>query len=238
MGTKLLLLNVQTDDMDLAASRRIATMLAIQPIAGITVALQSRTSTHIIHPLFWSNADGIPPPPHTVISGSDLENGTWFPSNPAHNTWAQSYLCALKNQKRVHTICAPSGIPNTVGHTICPTIKDMLRLHDVCYVPQNIDERTEMSSCFSAAVCTETTMFNQRLLADLLASTYLLICGSNVCASVLDRLNNVSYMDANKIYLVSDLISSGIGEDTTGFMHCATCLGARVVSSDQLHLLL
>jgi nicotinamidase/pyrazinamidase len=46
-------------------------------LTDITVTLDSHYPIHIAHGCWWKGRDGKNPPPFTMITVEDIENGTW-----------------------------------------------------------------------------------------------------------------------------------------------------------------
>ena len=60
-------------------SERIASFLYrnLDRITQVVVTLDTHTAAQIFHPLFWVDASGAHPAPHTVITLADVESGRW-----------------------------------------------------------------------------------------------------------------------------------------------------------------
>src|SRR5512140_2992286 len=58
-------------------SGRLATFLYrnLDRISQVIVTLDTHTAAQIFHPLFWVDAAGVHPEPHTVITLADVESG-------------------------------------------------------------------------------------------------------------------------------------------------------------------
>jgi nicotinamidase-related amidase len=93
----------------------------------IHVTLDSHSSLHIAHPIFWQNSKGEHPAPFTTITRGDVESGKWTPTNPKWMKRGLEYVAALERNKRYQLmIWPPHCLIGSWGHGIFPIMSDAL----------------------------------------------------------------------------------------------------------------
>lgn len=93
----------------------------------IHVTLDSHQPVHIAHPVFWKDRNGKNPPPFTMITAKDVDNGVWTPAQPSLFKWGLNYVRTLeKNGRYPLCIWPPHCLIGTVGQTVFPCLSDAL----------------------------------------------------------------------------------------------------------------
>ena len=69
-------------------------------IANINVTMDSHRQIDIAHPIMFVDSEGNHPAPFTIISGADLDNGTWTVIKPQWEKIVRNYLTELENRGR------------------------------------------------------------------------------------------------------------------------------------------
>lgn len=69
-------------------------------ISSIAVSLDSHHLLDCAHPEFWRDSAGKNPPPFTIISASDVENGRWTPYRPSLTKRMLDYVKTLEKGSR------------------------------------------------------------------------------------------------------------------------------------------
>ncbi len=96
-------------------------------LSDISVTLDSHSTLHIAHPIFWRNSKGEHPQPFTAIARPDVEAGRWTTTNPRWMKRGLEYVTALeKNHRYVLTIWPPHCLIGSWGHGVYPAVSDAL----------------------------------------------------------------------------------------------------------------
>jgi hypothetical protein len=94
---------------------------------GLSISFGILDIVNIAHPVFWIDSKGNNPPPFTVITDIDVENGVWRPFNPKWQARALAYVKTLKvNGRYMLMIWPPHCLIGTWGHSIVPCVADAL----------------------------------------------------------------------------------------------------------------
>ena len=128
-------------------------------IDHIQVTLDSHHLYHVANPAWWVDADGVVPPPFTLISVADVEAGRWRARNPAAQDYARFYVRELARKGNYPlTIWPPHCLIGTPGHAVHPGLMAaLLRWADAAALPLSIITKgtnpgTEHYSAFRAEV--------------------------------------------------------------------------------------
>jgi len=91
-------------------SERISVFLYrnLDRVTEVVVTLDTHTAAQIFHPVFWVDARGEHPPPHTVISAEDVESGRWL-VNPRLGTYFGIFVSASRHARARASFLPPCG---------------------------------------------------------------------------------------------------------------------------------
>jgi len=97
-------------------------------LSMIHVTLDSHHAVDIAHPVFWVDSSGNNPDPFTIISASDVENGTWRASLPSCQKRALDYVKQLEGNGR-YPLCIwpPHCLVGSNGYQIVPELFESLQ---------------------------------------------------------------------------------------------------------------
>lgn len=232
----------------------------VDKIDEIFVTLDTHHRMHLCHAIFWTNSNtGASPPPGTVITAEDLQNGVWEPRDNMLYDHCLHYINNVSKNPREdlrQLIIKPEhGLIGTIGHSIAPKLHAALqewtglRLRKIGYVMKGTNCLTDMNSAFTADLPIETdpsTNLDTNLIGRFQLSDRLVICGaSNSSAlnfSVRDILENWS-ANTSKILLVRDSFSSSTDDDkdrekmlSTKFWDYIKLSGTKVCRSPEVFL--
>jgi len=96
-----------------------------QDIDFVGVTLDMHQPNDIAHPNFWSDKNGNPPPPFSVITSQDVESGTWTPRFDPNR--CLNYLKELEAQGEFpHVIWPVHCVAGSEGAAIYPPLMDAI----------------------------------------------------------------------------------------------------------------
>ena len=99
-------------------------------ITDITCSLDSHLPFQIFHPAWWADASGAHPPPFTIITRADVEEGTWRPL--FETAWSLEYVRRLEEQSKKQLLIWPYHVPiGGVGHALDPELWSAVFWHSV-----------------------------------------------------------------------------------------------------------
>lgn len=187
----------------------------------IHVTLDSHHELDIGHPLFWMDADGISPPPMTMITADAVEDGTWTTRIPSLRDYALQYARDLEAAgKYVIMAWSTHCVIGTWGHNVEETLARSLRdwsikrVRNVDYVTKGTNVLTEHYGALQAEVPLAddpSTQLNGRFLTMLKEADVIAVGGqaSSHCvkATVEQVAENIGEEHIKKFYLLTDCMS-------------------------------
>lgn len=190
-------------------------------ISQITCTLDSHLPYQIFHAAWWSDADGNPPPPLTVISDEDVSAGKWRPLLMADHS--RSYVHQLEEQSRKQLMIWPyHTLIGSSGHMLDPTLYEVVMWHALArnvqptWLPKGSVPQTEHYSAIKPEIPVEDDPSQGRheaFLQTLAQADTILIAGEAESHCVLETLADI--VDAfrsdpaklSQIYLLKDCTS-------------------------------
>jgi len=112
-------------------------------ISQVIVTLDTHTAAQIFHPVFWLDAAGAHPAPHTVITRADVESGRWRvnPSLAAAVSpharfdlagWALSYVRRLEAGGKYPLVVWPyHSLVGGIGHALVSAVEEAVFFHAI-----------------------------------------------------------------------------------------------------------
>lgn len=190
-------------------------------IYNIHVTLDTHHYLDIAHPMFWVNSEGKHPDPFTLISVTDLDEGTWRTTNPAEQINARIYVETLeKNARYLLCIWPPHCLIGTWGHNVVDSVADAImdwekKYRFVNYVTKGSNYKTEHYSAVQAEVpdpSDPSTLINTSLISTLEDADIIGVSGQAlshcVANTVTDIADNFGEENIKKIVLIEDTSSS------------------------------
>jgi nicotinamidase-related amidase len=124
---------------------RIASFLYrhLDRITQVVVTLDTHTAAQIFHPLFWVDAGGRHPAPHTVITLADVERGRWrvnpelAPAVVPHpgfdvQAWARHYARRLAEGGKYPLVVWPyHSMVGGIGHALVSAVEEAVFFHAI-----------------------------------------------------------------------------------------------------------
>jgi nicotinamidase/pyrazinamidase len=99
-------------------------------ISHIACSLDSHYPFQIFHPAWWVDADGKHPPPFTIISAEDVEEGKWRPLFKAD--WSVQYVNRLQQDAKKQLTIWPYHVPiGAVGNALDPELWSAVFWHSI-----------------------------------------------------------------------------------------------------------
>ena len=217
-------------------------------LTTIAPTLDTHTAAQIFHPLFWIDADGIPPAPMTLINYEDVVAGKWrvnaaispHLSAPDAQQFALHYTQRLSQDgKYPLTIWPYHSMLGGIGHALVSAVEDACFFHSIArnsptrYEIKGSNPLTENYSVLSpevledgqgTAIAHKNTAFTDFLLtfdAIIVAGQAKSHC---VAWSVDDLLSEIRGRDsslAQKVYLLEDCTSPVVVPDVVDFTDAA-----------------
>lgn len=193
-----------------------------EKISDVHVTLDSHHLIDIAHPQFWVDANGENPPPFTIITASDVENGVWRTKMPSHQKRAEAYVKQLEANGR-YPLCIwpPHCLIGSPGYAVLPIFFAALRAWEeerfkiVDYVTKGSNPWTEHYSAVQADVPDPkdpSTQINSRLIDTLMEADLVLIAGeagshclANTVRDIANNFKDESYI--RKLVLLEDATS-------------------------------
>lgn len=206
------------DDM-----RRVAALVdrVGMKLQKIHVTLDSHHPIDIGHPAFWADANGKSPPPMTLISVDEIEDGTWTTRIPTLRKYALKYARDLEAGGNYQIMAwSPHCEIGTWGHNVEDTLADALRrwsirrVRNVDYVTKGTNVLTEHYGALMAEVPLAddpATQLNGRFLNMLQEADVIAVAGeaSSHCvkATVEQVAKYIGEEHIAKFHLLTDCMS-------------------------------
>jgi nicotinamidase-related amidase len=220
-------------------TQRIASLLYrnLDRVTQVVVTLDTHTAAQIFHPLFWIDASGAHPEPHTVIALADVEGGRWRVNpriaaavSPRRGFdlagWALHYARRLDQGGRFPLVVWPyHSMLGGIGHALVSLVEEAVFFHAVARESPTrveIKGRNALTENYSAlrpevgadATGTPIEPANPALVDHLLSFDQLLVAGEAkshcVAWTVEDLLREARARDprlARKVVLLDDCSS-------------------------------
>jgi nicotinamidase-related amidase len=137
----------------------------LDSVSEVIVTLDTHTAAQIFHPLFWVDAAGSHPAPHTVISLGDVETGRWRPNptiasavspRPGFDLpgWALHYARRLAQGGRYPLVVWPyHSMVGGIGHALVSAVEEAVFFHAIArQAPTRVEikGRNPLSESYSA----------------------------------------------------------------------------------------
>ncbi|GGL98040.1 isochorismatase family protein [Pseudomonas asuensis] len=242
-SVQLLIIDPQNDFCDLAGAtlpvpeasadlQKVASLINTwaHRLDAIHVTLDSHQPLHIAHPAWWQDSERLSPPPFTVISLDDIEQGRWKTRAPEKQNHSLEYVKALAQRGRYQlTIWPEHCLIGSWGHNVYPPLLEALnewsrtRLRTVHYIPKGSNPNTEHYSAIAAEVADPDdpgTQLNTGLLDWLKQAQTVLIAGEALSHCVAGTVRDIAsyFGDSNLHKLV---VLTDCSHAVPGFEHLA-----------------
>lgn len=213
----------------------------------VHITLDSHRSVQIFHPIFWIDSKGNHPNPFTIISQTDVENGTWRTTNPSWTQRGIDYVRALKAKGKFDLCIWPYHcIISSLGSALVPIFsnslikweKDNFAMVDYCV--KGDFYMSEHYGILEAEVTypeEPSTMLNTKLVEAMIEADDLVIGGQALSHCVKTSLEQIAanFGDDNikKFVLLRDTTSSVTGFEAVGdkFVKDMEARGMRVTTT-------
>ena len=206
-------------------------------ISQVIVTLDTHTAAQIFHPVFWLDAAGAHPAPHTVITPADVEAGRWRvnpalagPLSPYPHFdlagWALSYVRRLAEGGKYPLVVWPyHSMLGGIGHALVSAVEEAVFFHAIArQAPTRVEVKgrnplTESYSVLRAEIAeaadgSRIEPPNEALVDHLLSFDEVIVAGEAkshcVAWTVEDLLNEARARDpalARKLVLLDDCSS-------------------------------
>lgn len=222
----------------------------VNMIDAINVTLDSHQTVHIAHPIWWTNSKGEHPTPFTLVTTTDVANGTWRATNPSMQEWSKDYVQSLEDNGR-YTLCIwnPHCLIGSNGATIDDNLYEALlswesKFRKVNFVPKGSNFKTEHYSAVKADVEVSgdpTTMLNMQLINMLKSGHDILIAGEALDYCIANTIRDIaaefSDEEVKRFVLLEDATSGvnapGLEHLGQEFINDMTARGMRISTTDK-----
>ncbi len=97
-------------------------------LSQIAVSLDSHVPNQIFYPTWWTDPEGQPPEPMTVITSEQVESGEWRPLFEPE--WSRGYVRGLEQQAKKQLMIWPfHTMIGTAGHMLVPGLYEAIAFH-------------------------------------------------------------------------------------------------------------
>jgi nicotinamidase/pyrazinamidase len=215
-------------------------------IDEIYVTLDSHHRLHIAHGVCWKNEAGENPPPFTLITNKEVEDGIWTTVDPGLLEYAKYYTKALEAKGRFTMCIWPEHcLIGTPGHAVVPCLNVALsnwvtkKLKTINYIMKGTNCMTEMYSALAAEIPIPddpSTCIDPILVTKLNLADQVLICGEAkshcVNYTMRDILENWK-SDPSKLILLDDCTTAvpGFESDAEKFVSAMKEASCQVVNA-------
>lgn len=222
-------------------------------IEEIYVGLDSHHRMHISHAVFWTNAFGESPLPHTQLTFQSINDCEWKPRDQAQEIqeYIRNYAKELESKKRMAIHIWPEHcLIGSPGHAVVPGINSALQewaehtLNTVTYIMKGMNCLTEMYSALCAEVPIKTdpaTCLDKKLIARLDEADRVIVCGQSLSHAVnftcRDLIENWS-SHPSKLHIVLDGCAcvAGFENEAAAFISDMKKMGVTITSFAELDL--
>jgi nicotinamidase-related amidase len=226
-------------------------------ISQVIVTLDTHTAAQIFHPVFWVDAAGAHPAPHTVITPADVESGRWrvnpflAASVSPHARfdlagWALSYVRRLAEGGKYPLVVWPyHSMVGGIGHALVSAVEEAVFFHAIArQAPTRVEIKgrnplTESYSVLRAEIAegedgSSIEAPNRALVEHLLSFDEVIVAGEAkshcVAWTVEDLLHEAAARDARlarKLVLLDDCTSPVVVPGVVDFSDQAEAAFAR-----------
>jgi nicotinamidase/pyrazinamidase len=192
-------------------------------IDNLYVSLDTHKPFQIFFSSWWENNEGMPPPPFTVITAEDVQDGVWLPRSLPR--WSRKYVEELAKTGRYQLIIWPQHcLQGTSGNAVAPVLAEAIEFwaaaHEISatYIVKGLAAETENYSVFEPEVKTDNYAdeLNQKTLNELAAFDRIFVAGQAKSHCVLSTLESmVKYYSkeyhpffSNRLHVLTDCMSS------------------------------
>jgi nicotinamidase-related amidase len=247
---------------------RIASLLyrRLDRVTQVIATLDTHSAVQIFHPLFWLDADGRHPPPHTVIRVDDVESGR-YRVNPALvplvsprsdfdlALWGRRYARQLAEGGKYPLMVWPyHSMLGGIGHAMVSLVEEAVFFHSVArQSPARLEIKgrhplTENYSALRPEVARDDrgqllVPENRELVEHLLGFDEILVAGEAkshcVAWTVADLLADIRARDAalaRKVILLDDCASPVVVPGVVDFTDDAEAAYARFAAAGMRRL--
>lgn len=190
-------------------------------IKAIHTTLDQHHLVDVAHPTMWKDVDGNPPPPFTIISADDIENGIWVPRRQEFKQYFLDYARQLESQGNYPLCIWPVHCQiGTLGANVVPVLQDAYdrwaetNICTVNYVSKGSNPFTEHYGGLMAEVPDPndpTTSLNVPLIQTLENADMIVVAGEASSHCVLETVkqiaNNIGEDHLQKFYILEDCCS-------------------------------
>jgi len=242
---------------------RIASFLYrhLDRITQVVATLDTHTAAQIFHSLFWVDATGQHPAPHTVMTRDDVDNGRWC-VNPALlpavapnegfdvESWARHYARRLAEGGKYPLVVWPyHSMVGGIGHAMVSAVEEAVFFHAIArQSPTRVEIKgrnplTENYSALRPEVMEDASgspiaAANRALVEHLLSFDTVIVAGEArshcVAWTVEDLLTEIRARDARlaqRVVLLDDCTSPVVVPGVVDFTDAAEAAYARFAAA-------
>lgn len=226
-------------------------------VTQVVATLDTHTAAQIFHPVFWVDAEGSHPAPHTVISLADVESGRWrvnpkvaasVSPRPGFDVfaWALHYIRRLAEGGKYPLVVWPyHSMLGGIGHALVSLVEEAVFYHSIArQSPLRVEIKgqnplTENYSVLRPEVTEDpagspVAVTNRALVDHLLSFDAVIVAGEAkshcVAWTVEDLLSEIRARDARlarRVSLLDDCSSAVVVPGVVDFTDAAEAAYAR-----------
>ena len=219
-------------------------------ITEIVPTLDTHKAAQIFHPAWLVDADGRHPPPYTLVSAEDVENGVWRAADSAWQQHLLHYVHALEAGSRYRlTVWPYHAMLGGIGHALVSVVEEAVFFHGIAresspaFQIKGDNPLTEHYSVLGPEVTRgadgeEIGRRNMALVDDLLGFDAVAVAGqakSHCVAWTVDDLLEAAPAIAERAYLLEDCTSPVVVPGVVDYTEEANAAFARFAAAG-MHL--
>jgi nicotinamidase-related amidase len=226
-------------------SRRLCQLVYrhLGELTEIVPTLDTHRAIQIFLASFLEGPDGLHPPPYTVVSVADVEQGVWRAASPEHQPQLESYVRALAaGGKYELTVWPYHAMLGSIGHALVSAVEEAFFFHTIArnaqpkFEVKGADPLTEHYSALRPEVGGRP---NRELVERLSSFDAVLVAGqakSHCVAWTIEDLLELAPGLAPRLYLLEDCTSPVVVEGAVDFTARADAAFTRFAAAG-VHLI-
>jgi len=207
-------------------------------ITQVVLTLDTHVAEQIFHPGWLVDGNGRHPPPYTVVSAGDVEQGVWRAADPANQEHLLGYVRELEAGGRYRlTVWPYHAMLGGIGHALVSAVDEAVFFHGIARKSQAAfqikgdDPLTEHYSVLGPEVGGERNTALVELLGGFDAIVIAGQAKSHCVAWTVDDLLGDVHVPAERVYLLEDCTSPVVVPGVVDYTEEADAAFARFAAA-------